>query len=405
MSTVVRKSVRDRMLLPPSVVYLNAGAFGPLPREVHDAVAGLRLQLASDPADFLLRQVPALLWRARECLADFLGCAPHRLLFTSSVSAAVSLVASSLRIKPGEILLSDQEYRTMRWCWERVAERTGLSLRTFSIPFMPSDPEEIVAAAVGSMGPHTRVIFFSHISSATGLVLPASRICMEAQRRDIVSVVDGAHAVASIALELDAIPCDFYVGSCHKWLLAPSGASFLYLGREREDCLQPMTVSWGYPGMEGTTAPDARDAYGSTPRLRRIECEGTRDLCPWLAVPDAIEFHCSFGPDAALTSMRALARYARERFADLEGFTPVTPSGPASNGPMMAFTLPPALRDIDLAQMLRDRFRIEVAVVDCLGRRLLRVSPHVYNDASDIDALVAALSSLLVAGTVRSCDT
>jgi isopenicillin-N epimerase len=255
------------------------------------------------------------------------------------------------------------------------------------------------------MGPRTRLIFFSHIVAATGLVLPARRICKEAQRRGIVSLVDGAHAVASTALELDAIPCDFYVGSCHKWLLAPSGASFLYSGREAEDRLQPMTVSWGYPGMQGATDLDARDAYGSTPRLRRIECEGTRDLCPWLAVPAAIEFHRSFGPGAALTSMRALARHARERFADLQGFTPVTPADPALSGPMIAFTLPPALRDIDLARMLRDQFRIEVAVVDCLGQRLLRLAPHVYNDASDIDALVEALCSLLVAGAVRSFET
>lgn len=396
MSCVDWERVRDRMLLPPSVVYLNAGSFGPLPRLVHDAAAGLRLALASDPADFLLRQVPSLLWRAREALAGFVGCPPHRLLFTSSVSAAVSLVASSLTLDaPGEILLSDQEYRTMHWCWERVAERTGLSLRTFPIPLMPTDPEEIVAAAVDAMGARTRLIFFSHIVSASGLVLPARRICEEAQRRGIISVVDGAHAVAATALDLAAIPCDFYVGSCHKWLLAPSGASFLYAGREGEDRLQPTTISWGYPGMQAAVDPDARDPYGSTPRLRRLECEGTRDLCPWLAVPDAIGFHRSFGPGAALARMRELARHARARFADLGDFTPATPAHAALSGALIAFGLPPALRRIDLARLLRDRFRIEVAVVDHLGQPRLRLSPHVYNTAADIDAVVEALSALL----------
>lgn len=388
--------VRERMLLPPSVVYLNAGSFGPLPHQVHDTVAGLRLQLASDPAEFLLRQVPSRLWQAREALAGFVGSAPHRLLFTQSVSAAVSLVASSLALQgPGDILLSDQEYRTMRWCWERAAARAGLSLRTFAIPPMPDDPDEIVAAAVDAMRADTRVVFFSHIVSASGLVVPAQRICEEARRRGIVSVVDGAHAVASIALDLAAIPCDFYVGSCHKWLLAPSGASFLHVGREHEDRLQPMTVSWGYAGLQAAEDPDARDPYGSTPRLRRLECEGTRDLCPWLAVPDAIDFHRSFGPGGAFARMRALAEYARARFAGLGGLVPATPADAGLGGALIAFALPAALSRIDVATRLRERFHIEAAVVDRLGAPLLRLSPHVYNTPDDIDAAAEALSALL----------
>nr|CAA39986.1 isopenicillin N epimerase [Lysobacter lactamgenus] len=387
---------RDRMLLPPSVVYLNAGSFGPLPRSVFEAAAGFRRRLAEEPTDFLLREAPALLWRAREQLAGFVGCAPHRLLFTASVSAAVALVAASLRLNaPGEILLSDQEYLTMRWCWDRVAERSGLSLRTFAIPQRASDPEEIVQAAVGAMGPATRLLFFSHIVSATGLILPARRLCEEAQGRGIVSVVDGAHAVASIALELAEIPCDFYVGSCHKWLLAPSGASFLYLGREREERLQPLTISWGHRSAQAESAPDERDPFGSTPRLRRLECEGTRDICPWFAVPEAIGFQRSFGADAGFAHRRALAGYARERFAESLGWAVATPPDPALGSAMTAFAVPAQAEPERLQRTLWERFRIEAAVVDRLGQPLLRLAPHVYNSRSDIDVLVESLRALM----------
>ncbi|TXH76238.1 MAG: aminotransferase class V-fold PLP-dependent enzyme [Lysobacteraceae bacterium] len=398
MSAIDPNGARDHMLLPPSVVYLNAGSFGPLPRTVYGAAMDLRRQLAEEPADFLLRKAPSLLWRAREDLAEFVGCAPHRLLFTASVSAAVSLVASSLSLaSPGEILLSDQEYLTMRWCWERVAERSGLSLRTFSIPIMPSDPEEIAAAAVQAMGPHTRLIFFSHIVSATGLILPAQRICEEARRREIISVVDGAHAVASIPLDLGDIPCDFYVGSCHKWLLAPSGASFLYLGREREDRLQPLTISWGHHSAQSESIPDQRDPFGSTPRLRRIECEGTRDICPWLAVPEAIAFHRCFGTDGVISQMRKLADYARARFSDIPDLIPATPADQALSSAMTAFSLPPESRHTELQRILWDQFSIEVAVTERHDRRFLRLSPHVYNSVSEIDFLAERLSEILPA--------
>jgi len=396
------------MLFPPSVVYLNAGSFGPLPRSVHDAVADLRRQLASEPMDFMLRRAPTLLWRARETLAEFVGCAPHRLMFSASVSAAVSLIASSLTLAaPGEILLSDQEYQTMGWCWERAAQRSGLRLRTFSIPPMPSYPEQIVEAAVAAMGPQTRLIFFSHVLSANGLVLPARRICEEAQRRGIVSVIDGAHAVAATDLKLSEIPFDFYVGSCHKWLLAPSGASFLVLGRKNEQRLQPLTVSWGHRDAQRAMLSaqasfahtlDTRDPFGSTPRLRGLECEGTRDICPWLAVSEAIDFHRSFGPGGALARMRAVGDYARARFAELVGFAPATPLDPALSGPMVAFELPAESKPEELQRRLWEDFGIEVAVVSRLDRSLLRLSPHVYNDVSDIDSLIEALIALVPIG-------
>ncbi|MCW0459093.1 Isopenicillin N epimerase [Xanthomonas sacchari] len=394
-SPIDAKGMRERMLLPSHVVYLNAGSFGPLPRAVFEVTAALRHRLAEEPTDFLLRQAPDLLWRAREELAEFLDCAPNRLVFTASVSAAASLVASSLALAaPGEILLSDQEYLTMRWCWERIADRHGLALRTFQAPPMPSDPEEIVQTAVHAMGPQTRLIFFSHITSATGLVLPAGRICEEARRRGIISVVDGAHAVAASALRLQQIPCDFYLGSCHKWLLAPIGASFLYLGHEREERLQPLTISWGHHSAQAASAPDERDRFGSTPRLRRLECEGTRDICPWLALPEAIAFHRSFEPDQAHAHMRMLADYARVRLTAL-GLIAATPSDPSLSGPMIAFQLPSAALPAQLQGLLWEQFHLEVSVVERQDLALLRVSPHVYNRCSDIDYLVECLAALM----------
>lgn len=387
--------VRERMLIPESLVYLNAGSFGPLPGTVHDTVAELRRRLASDPAGFLLRQLPDLLWKAREVLADFVGGLPERLLFASSVSAAVSLIASSISLEaPGEILLSDQEYRTMRWCWERAAERNQLTIRTFTVSPMPDDPEEIVAAAVAALGPQTRLIFFSHIVSTNGLVMPAQRICEEARHRGIVSVVDGAHAVATLPLSLAAIPCDFYVGSCHKWLLAPSGSSFVHIGHDNEQRLHPTTISWGYHAQTATPQ-DTRDAYGSTPRLRRLECEGTRDLCPWLAVAEAVGFHRSFGAGVASARMRTLAGRMRDRLLQLDGISPATPADSRLSSALIAFRLPPSLRRLDLTRVLRERFSIEVAVVDQGGLPLLRLSPHVFTTSTDIEATHQALSTLL----------
>ncbi len=216
--------------------------------------------------DFLLRQLPPLLWEARRRLAEFLGTEPRRLVFTANVSAAVNIVASGLQLTgPGEILLTDHEYGAMQWCWERAAQRQGLSVRTFPLPVTAEDPAEIVDAFARAMTARTRLLFFSHVLSPTGLVLPVREICAEARRRGVLTVVDGAHAPAMVPLNLDSIGADFYGANCHKWLLAPTGSGFLLLGRGNEDRLQPLQVSWGW--HPDRSKWDEIDDCGSTPAV------------------------------------------------------------------------------------------------------------------------------------------
>src|SRR5438874_1812534 len=151
-------ATRRRIILDPTVTMLNTGSFGPLPEPVFDRATELRHRLAAGPTDFFVRQAPPLLWEARERTAAFLGTIPQRLVFTSNVSAAINLVASGLRLaSPGEVLLTDHEYGAMVWCWERVGQRQGLTVRTFPLPTLARDPGEVVAAAVAAMTPRTRL--------------------------------------------------------------------------------------------------------------------------------------------------------------------------------------------------------------------------------------------------------
>jgi isopenicillin-N epimerase len=323
-STVDWAAARARMLLDPAVANLNTGSFGPLPAPVFERATELRRRQAEEPMDFLVRWVPPLLWEARERLSAFLGGTPQRLIFTANVSASINIIAASLNLAaPGEILLTDHEYLAMHWCWERAAARLGLSLRTFPLPPMPREPGEIVDALRVALNHRTRLVFFSHVLSPTGMVLPAKEMCAEIRRAGALSVVDGAHAPAMIPLAIDALGCDFYTGNCHKWLLAPTGAGFLCLGRGNEDRLRPLQVSWGW--HHARHALDERDEFGSTPRIRALEFEGTRDICPWLAVPAAIDFQDEIGWQSIKARIAELVEYVRRGFGDRLSLPLVTP--------------------------------------------------------------------------------
>lgn len=385
---------RAAMMLRPDVCNLNTGSYGPQPAVVFERVTELRRRLAAEPMDFLLREMPVHLWQAREALAAFLHADPRRLIFTANVSVAINIVASGLTLaSPGEILLTDHEYGAMHWCWERAAQRQGLTLRTFPLPIMARDPGAIVAAACAAMSARTRLFFFSHVLSPTGMVLPAQALCAEARRRGILTMVDGAHAPAMVPLNLADIGADFYAANCHKWLLAPIGAGFLHLGRGNEDRLQPLQVSWGY--RPDRAQPDTRDDAGSTPRLRFYEFEGTRDNCPWLAVPAAIDFQQQLGFNVIRQHNVELVEYVRRRFERITALKLATPTHPELFGFMTAFRLPATTDAPNWRNELWQRFRIEAPIFERPEGLLIRVSTHFYNTEDEIDRIGAAIESLL----------
>jgi isopenicillin-N epimerase len=381
---------RAQMLLDPTVTNLNTGSFGPLPRIVFERVTELRQRLAAEPMDFLLRQLPPLLWEARERLADYLHGDPTRLIFTANVSVAINIIAAGLRLSaPGEILLTDHEYGAMHWCWERAAQRQGLTLRTFPLPILASEPGEIVEALRRAITPRTRLLFFSHVLSPTGLVLPARELCAEARRRGVLTVVDGAHAPAMIPVNLKEIGADYYGANCHKWMLAPTGAGFLALGAGSEDRLSPLQVSWGWHHERGGL--DERDEFGSTPRIRALEFEGTRDCCPWLTVPEAIDFQAGLGVDRIRARIAELVATTRQRLDGYAGLTLATPTHPELHGSLTAFRLPAGIDTAALRRRLWEGHRIEVPIVERPEGPLVRVSTHFYNTEEEVDRLADAL--------------
>jgi isopenicillin-N epimerase len=389
-------AARAAMVLDPTVTNLNTGSFGPLPRLVFERATEIRAKLAAGPTDFFVRQMPPLLWEARSRLASFLGADPKRLVFTVNVTSAVNLVAASLRLAaPGEVLLTDHEYGAMHWCWERAAQRQGLTFRTFPLPTLPASPQEIVDAACAAMTERTRLFFFSHVLSPTGLVLPARELCAAARRRGVLTVVDGAHAPAFVrGLNVEDVGADFYGSNCHKWLLAPTGSGFLYLGTGAFERVQPLQVSWGW--RPNRSKLDEPDEFGSTPRIRYLEFEGTREPGAWLAVPAALDFQAGLGFDRIQGRIRELVGHVRKRLTGVHDLLPATPDQPAMSGPLTAFQLPPGFDPEALRRRLWER-RIEVPVIERPDRLLVRTSTHFYNTEEEIDTLATALQSILPA--------
>lgn len=360
--------MRGDFLLDREVAYLNHGSYGACTRAVFEEYQRIQLELERGPTDFFTRRVapgfwdgrdqPGELFEAREALARFVGARAEDLVFAPNATSALNAVIRSLPLEPGdEVLTTAHEYGAISRTWEFA----GASL-------VVCEPGEIASR----IGPRTRAVSVSHITSPTALVLPVEEVCAAARQAGVLAIVDGAHAPGQLPLDLEALGADVYAGNCHKWLCAPKGAGFLWARPEHHNWIEPLVVSWGYRDDAG---------FGE-----RHGWAGTRDPAAYLAVPKAIEVHATFAPD----QQRVLADEATRRLADA-GY-PRIAGEPAPF--MRAVELPAGEPDELWARLYAD-FRVEVPVYEWEGRRLLRVSIGPYNDEEDIDRLLSALERCL----------
>jgi isopenicillin-N epimerase len=375
------RTVRKLFLLDPDVVFLNHGSFGACPRPVFERYQEWQRVLEHRPLEFLDRRLPELMDGARAALAAEVGAASGDLVFAPNATAALNTVARSLRLEPGdEVLSTDHEYGALDLTWEFVCARAGARYMRRSVPVPVRSREEVVESVWSGVNDRTRVLHFSHITSRTAIVFPVAELCRRARSAGILAVVDGAHAPGQIPLDLDSIGADVYAGNCHKWLCAPKGAGFLWARPEHQRWIEPAVVSWGFE-------PDQ-------PFSERSHWQGTRDPAAFLSVPAAIEFQREHDWNSVRDRCHELVREARRRLTEWTGLEPLTPDSRDWFVQMASLPLPPCNPD-DVQRRLREGHRIEVPVRDWKGTPLVRVSVQGYNTEADVAALVEALPRVL----------
>jgi len=379
--------LRSFFLLDPELAFLNHGSFGACPLPVLQAQQRWQLAMERNPVAFLGRRSAGLLHEARSALADHVGAQTRDLVFVPNATTGVNIVAASLPLAPGdEVLATDHEYGACDATWERACARAGAIYRRVPIA-LPFDREAFTATMLAAAGPRTRLIFASHISSTTALILPVAQLCAQARARGILTLIDGAHAPGQLALDLEALGADFYTGNAHKWLCAPKGAGFLHARPEHHAMLHATVTSWGYVAGDG--GHTGFDAYtGHTVLERRLQWQGTRDISAWLSVPAAIDFQREHDWPAVRARCHAMAVALMHRVAARTGLAPIGADDDFAQ--MVPIPVPPTDPEA-LRTHLLEQHRIEVPVTRHAGRHFVRVSVQGYNSEEDLARLEAAL--------------
>jgi isopenicillin-N epimerase len=382
---------RERFPLDPEVVYLNHGTVGVTPLEIGEVQHQIMRDIERNPARFLLRELTEVgpgpargglphLRAAAERVAAFLGVEGRDLVFADNTSTAINAVLRSFPFESGDVIvLTSLGYGSVAHAAGYVARRQGLSVHTVPLPFPVADPAAIVAAFEAGLPPKARLAIVDHISADTALLLPIREMARVCRERGILLLVDGAHAPGSIALDIDTIGADLYVGNLHKWMWTPRSSGILWARRELQPLLHPTVISWG------TTFTSAFDL------------PGTRDPSPHLTAPHAVELLERIGLDAIRQHNHDLVWAGGRLMAERWGTEIVTPESMVAS--MVCVPLPTRLgvtrtSALQLRLRLQDEHQIELHVAGDESRGWVRVAAQVYNELSDFERAAEVIAAL-----------
>jgi isopenicillin-N epimerase len=381
------REIQEAFTLDRTLINLNNGNTCPSPRVVLDACKRYMDMSNMLPVQYR-GEIERHLQTIRRALGKEFGFAEDEVALTRNASESLQIVQNGLDLKPGdEVITTEQDYPRMLTTWDQRVRRDKIKVTRLQFP-VPTTQDDLYQRFERAITPQTKVFHFCHITNLTGQLFPVQRLSRLARSRGIVSVVDGAHAIAHFPFKISELECDYYGVSLHKWLLAPIGNGLLYVRRENIPKLWPLQAT-----------PERQNDS-----IRKFEAIGTYPTAIRASIGEALAFHQAIGAERKAARLR----YLTLRWANaLKGNSRVKILSSLEPGQTWGLAMV-GIDGVDaraLSQFMMDKYRIVINAVvggqppnqvfDYSG---LRVTPNVYTTLEEIDVFVDAMQDALKNG-------
>ena len=378
------------------LVHLNNAGAALTPTSVRRAIAE-HLELESEIGGYEAAEARAdALDGAYAALGRLLGAKSRNLAMQQNSTVAFAQAFAAFDLGPGDMILTSRaDYASNQIMYLALARRRGVEIvRAPDAPEGGIDPQA-VRELVARRRP--ALLALTWIPTNSGLVQPAETVGEICRDAGVSYILDACQAVGQMPVDVSRLHCDYLAGASRKFLRGPRGTGFLYVSdRALAAGAYPLTVD-----MHGATWSQPEE-FALTPDARRFESwEIAYALV--LGMGAAAEYALAVGAEAARARSWALAAYARERLATIEGVR-VLDRGPAlcaiataelGGRPAEEVKLALRTRRINTSSPGRDDAVIDMDEKGAASA--LRVSPHYYNTAAEIDSAVAALAEVMEA--------
>jgi selenocysteine lyase/cysteine desulfurase len=362
----------------PTILNLNNGGVSPQPKVVQDAVDRY-YHLSNEAPTYYMWQI---LDRGREALrrklADLAGVAPDEVAINRNTTEALGTFTWGIDLKRGdEIVMTKQDYPNMIHAWKQREMREGVKINWINLNLPIDNDETVVNAYINATTSKTKIWHITHLVTWTGQIFPAAKLCAEARKRGIVSIVDAAHSFAHLDFKITDLQCDYFGTSLHKWLCAPFGTGMMYVQKDK------IASTWPIFPTDKPQSPD----------IRKFEALGTRSFAPEQAIGQAIDFHNAIGGRRKQERLHYLKNYwctAVTRNPRVKLHISLKPEYSCALGTFSIDGMTPG----DIVSKLFADYQIHTTGIVWENVSAVRVTPHVYTTTKDLDRLIDAVAKI-----------
>lgn len=359
----------------PNMLNLNNGGVSPQPKVVQDAVDRYYHLSNEAPTYYMWQILDKGREPVRRKLADLAGVSSDEVAINRNATESLATVTWGLTMAKGdEIIMTKQDYPNMIQAWKQKEMRDGIKIKWLSFNLPIENDDQVVKTFIDATTSKTKVWHITHMINWTGQILPVKKLCEEARKRNIISIVDGAHTFAHMDFKLTDFNPDYFGTSLHKWLCAPFGTGMLYVRKENIGGLWPL-----FPNDQ----PQSTD-------IKKFETLGTRSFAPEQAIGQAVDFHLAIGSKRKEERLRYLKNYWAEKVktnSRVKLNVSLKPEYSCALGNFSVDGLDPET----VAGRLFSEFQIHTVAIKWDNISGVRVTPHVYTTTKDLDRFVEAV--------------
>lgn len=311
-------------------------------------------------------------------LSSLVGCSAEELVITRNTTESLDLVIGGFPWKKkDEVIFALQDYGAMRIHFHQMRDRYGIICKEVSITNHPKSDEELVALYESEITEQTKLIMVCHMVNITGQILPIKKICDMAHKYDVEVLVDGAHCIGHIDVNIDQLNCDYYGSSLHKWLSVPLGAGMLYVAKKHIPKIWPLL------------AEHEKDPT----KIRRLNHTGTHPVHTDLTINDSISYLEMIGLERKESRLRFIQRYWSDSLRTIENVIVNTPIDENRSCGIANVGLT-NMNPLDLAKALLNEFQIWTVGINYANVKGCRITPNIYTTTEELDKFVDAMKTL-----------
>ncbi|WVQ77138.1 hypothetical protein IAR50_006821 [Cryptococcus sp. DSM 104548] len=407
-------------------VNLNHGSYGSPPLPVISASNKLSSQIESNPDKFMRRDWLPILEETHRAVAGMIGAQESEVVIVPNTTHGVFNIVDTLKWEPGDVIVYyNTTYGAVSQMLKYMADSRGVTLHSVNISFpvphstVIEETEKVLdqynevskphytgqpkATGKGDGSSRVKLIVVDALSSNPGLLFPWQEIVQVAKRYGVLSLVDGAHAIGQIEVDVKKADCDFFVSNCHKWLMSRRGGAVLYVPTRNQYLIRTsIPTSAGYESTKYPT-PGVKAEWEWAKQYRWT---GTQDWTPFFSILPAIDFRKNVlgGEKRIMEWCHSLAvegsKRLKHRWPDAVIMDTPTPSLTAAMSNITLPHIPPPTSFADQAQQARfleDGMFEANCFAACYvhaGKWWVRFSAQVWNELSDFDHLRGVLEDL-----------